>query len=79
MPYFVYQVRETAAPLLKELALLKRFTTFKDARRFARDERATRRVDATETIKVMFADTELQAEEQLLEARTAPVLREWEK
>jgi hypothetical protein len=30
-------------------------------------------------IKVMFADTELEAEEKLMEKREAPILREWEK
>ena len=30
-------------------------------------------------IKVMFADNQLQAEEQLMEKRDKPILREWEK
>jgi hypothetical protein len=79
MPYFVYKITAGATPLLKDLTLLKRCDEFKDARQFARGERAEHGSDPTTTIKVMFADTELQAEEQLLETRDAPVLREWEK
>jgi len=79
VPYFVYKITAGATPLFKDLTLLKRCDTFKDAKRFARSERAEHDADPATTIKVMFADTELQAEEQLLEAREAPVLREWEK
>ncbi len=75
MPYFVYKISAGATPLLKDLTLLKRFTAFKDAKQFARNERAAH---SDATIKVTFAETELQAEEQLLETREAPVLREWE-
>ena len=77
MPYFVYKISAGATPLLKDLTLLQRFDAFKEAKQFARNERATQ--DADVTIKVTFAETELQAEEQLLATREAPVLREWEK
>jgi hypothetical protein len=79
VPYFVYKITAGATPLVKDLTLLKRCDAFKDAKQFARNERADVGTDPATTIKVMFADTELQAEEQLLEAREAPVLREWEK
>lgn len=77
MPYFVYKISAGATPLLKSLTLLQRFDAFKEAKQFARSERATKGDDVT--IKVTFAETELQAEEQLLATREAPVLREWEK
>lgn len=79
MPYFVYRIAPGATPLLKDLTLLQRFDGFKAARDYARDARAALDEACGETIKVMFADTELQAEEQLRERREAPVLREWEK
>jgi len=79
MPYFVYRISAGATPLIKDLTLLKRFAAFKEAKQFARRERAAHGADTPATIKVMFAENELQAEEQLLEAREAPVLREWEK
>ena len=79
MPYFVYKITAGATPLLRDLTLLKRCDVYKDARRFARGEREQHGADPATTIKVMFADTELHAEEQLLETREAPVLREWEK
>ena len=77
VPYFVYKISAGATPLLKDLTLLQRFAAFKDAKKFARTERAAQGEDVT--IKVTFAETELQAEEQLLTTREAPVLREWEK
>ena len=77
MPYFVYKISAGATPLLKDLTLLQRFDAFQEAKRFARSERAAQGDDVT--IKVTFAQTELQAEEQLLATREAPVLREWEK
>jgi len=79
MPYFVYKILAGPTPTFKELTLLNRFAAFKDAKQFARNQRAESGTGAAVTIKVMFADTELQAEEQLLETREAPILREWEK
>ena len=79
MPYFVYKITPGATPLLKDLALLQRFASFKEARDYARGARDGLGDAGEATIKVMFADSELQAEEQLLEKRDAPVLREWEK
>ena len=78
MAYFVYKISAGATPLLKELTLLERFEAFKDAKEFARERRSQLDLESV-TIKVIFAETELHAEEQLLEAREAPVLREWEK
>ena len=39
MPYFVYRIETGATPLLKQLTLLQRFTSFKEAKQFARAER----------------------------------------
>ncbi len=75
MPYFVYRVRPGPGALIKQLTLLARFDKFAEAKRHARGLRAS----GEDEIKVTFADTELQAEEQLQEKREAPVLREWEK
>ncbi len=79
MPYFVYKITAGPTPLLKDLTLLQRFAGFKEARDYARSAREGLGDAGGAIIKVMFADTELHAEEQLLEKRDAPVLREWEK
>jgi hypothetical protein len=65
--------------LVKNLQLIKEFETFKEAKQFAREKRAELPEDSAEIIKVMFAENQLVAEEQLLEHREKPVLMEHEK
>jgi hypothetical protein len=65
--------------LVKNLELINEFETFKEAKNFARDKRAELQQDSNEIIKVMFAENQLVAEEQLLEHREKPVLMEHEK
>ncbi len=63
--------------MVKNLTLLNEFESFKQAKAYAREQREGRPDDVT--IKVMFADNQLMAEEQLLEHREKPVLMEHEK
>lgn len=79
MPYFVYQITPGPTPMIKQLELLTQFEVFKDAMQHARGLRAGLGADSTQTIKVIFAATPLEAEERLMEHREAPILREWEK
>jgi hypothetical protein len=65
--------------LVKNLELINEFATFKEAKRFARQKRVELPEDSNEMIKVMFAENQLIAEEQLLEHREKPVLMEHEK
>jgi hypothetical protein len=65
--------------LVKNLELITEYATFKDAKAFARQKRAELPADSNEIIKVMFAENQLVAEEQLLERREKPVLMEHEK
>ena len=66
-------------PLVKNLKLIKEFGSFKQARQFAHEERERLEEGSDVIIKVMFADNQLAAEEQLLEHREKPVLMEHEK
>ena len=79
MPYYIYKITEGPTDLLKTLEKMEQFDAFKEAKQRARSLRA----DMAETdkwiIKVMFADSELEAEEKLMEKREQPILREWEK
>jgi len=77
MPYYVYRIRSGPTALVKQLELLEEFEVYKEAQDFAKRTRAEQ-TDASQ-IKVMFADNQLQAEEQLMEKREKPILREWEK
>ena len=87
MPYYVFKIAAGPTELFKNLELVDEFDSYKDAKNLARQTREA--LDSTGdnagdsadsiTVKVMFADNRLQAEEQLMESRDKPVLREWEK
>lgn len=79
MPYYIYKITPGPTNLTKSLEKLEQHETFKDAKQRARAMRAASDDTDASTIKVMFADNELDAEEKLLEKREQPILREWEK
>ena len=79
MPYYIYKITAGPTALVKTLEKLEQHDSFKEAKARARSMRAALSEDAGHQIKVMFADTELEAEEKLMEKREAPILREWEK
>jgi len=80
MPYFIYKMTsQEGMSLVKNLELISEFETFKQAKNFARDKRTELPADSNEIIKVMFAENQLAAEEQLLEHREKPVMMEHEK
>ncbi len=79
MPYYVYKISTTEGiDLVKRLELLATHEAYRDAKKQARQLR----VDSAETdvvFKIMFAENELAAEEQLLEKREQPILMEHER
>ena len=79
MPYFVYKIEPAVSDLVKNLEMLQDFDVYKDAKNFAKEERSKLSAEDKTTYKIIFADNALQAEEQLMEKRDAPILREWEK
>ncbi|HEX5636022.1 MAG TPA: hypothetical protein VFY78_02960 [Gammaproteobacteria bacterium] len=79
MPYFVYRIENAEMAMLKQLQLIKTFDSFKEAKTFAREQRVAQKPDDKAIIKVMFADNELHAEEQLMEKRDKPIVMEHEK
>lgn len=79
MPYYLYKISTLEGiDLVKKLELLDRFDVFKEAKVRAKELRAEAPSDEY-TYKVMFAENQLSAEEQLLEKREAPVLMEHER
>ncbi|HIO91791.1 MAG TPA: hypothetical protein EYG68_02975 [Leucothrix mucor] len=78
MPYYVYKITQPT-PLLKNLAFLKEFENYKDARTYTREQRATVPLDGGILFKLVHAATELGAEELLMEKRDKTVVMEWEK
>jgi hypothetical protein len=79
MPYYIYKITPGPTDLLKTLEKIEQHESFKEAKQRARGLRAQMAETENSIIKVMFAESELQAEEQLMEKREQPILREWEK
>ncbi len=79
MPYYVYRITDSAGGLVKQLELLDSFDNYRDAKKLTKKTRFEMTSDDTAMIKVMFADNELSAEEQLQVKREKPITMEWEK
>lgn len=79
MPYYVYKIIAGPTAMFKNLEALSEFDAFKDAQQFAKEARAQSEATNATSIKVIFADNKLDAEEKLMEVREQPILREWEK
>lgn len=79
MPYYVFRISESAAGLFKQLDLLETFDSFREAKQFAKQQRMAMENGDSSMIKVMFAENQLSAEEQLQEKREQPIVMEWEK
>ena len=80
MPYYVYKIStQEGMSLVKNLELQGESGSFKEAKNMARDIREKQDGAEGITVKVMFADNQLMAEEQLLEHREKPILMEHEK
>jgi len=79
MPYYVYRITDSAAGLVKQLALLDTFESYRDAKQLTKKTRLEMDRNDPAQIKVMFAENELSAEEQLQEKREKPITMEWEK
>jgi hypothetical protein len=65
--------------LVKNLELLDEYESFREAKNYAKTKRAELGKDNDLVIKVMFADNQLLAEEQLMAYREKPVVMEHEK
>lgn len=72
MPYFLYRI--TPQGPLKTLAKLDRFDEFKPASDTAKRLRKALELAPGETVKVIFAENELQAEDLLNQVREAEPL-----
>ena len=65
--------------LVKNLDLIAEYESFRDAKNAAKEKRAEFDQAETAQVKVMFADNQLLAEEQLLAYREKPIVMEHEK
>ena len=79
MPYYIYKISNSdGIGLVKNLELIDEFEGFKDAKTKAKALRAESPPESEYAYKVIFADNQLFAEEQLLEKREKPILMEHE-
>lgn len=79
MPYYVYKISTSEGiDLVKRLELLATHEAYRNAKRRAKQLRVES-AESDVVYKIMFADNELAAEEQLLEKREKPVLMEHER
>ena len=69
MPYFVYKIEPFP---VRQLTRLAQFDSFKEASTDAKTRRASMSLSAGQVIKVMFAESELEAEDLLSQVREAP-------
>jgi len=65
--------------LVKNLDFIGDYESFREAKNYAKSQRAELDKDDITQIKVMFADNQLMAEEQLLAYREKPIVMEHEK
>ena len=79
MPYYIYQINQAAGSMVKKLKLLKQYDVFRQAKSEVRNMREAMSGEDRIELKIIFAESELQAEELLQEKRETPVLMEWEK
>ena len=79
MPYYVYKIMPSVGNLVKNLELLDNLENYKDAKQLVKQARIDQEAGDKATFKVMFAETELEAEEKLMEHREDTIVREWEK
>lgn len=79
MPYFIYQISHSAGAIVKNLTMVTSFEGYREAKSEIQNLRTSDKNLEKPEWKMVFAESELQAEELLQEKREAPVLMEWEK
>ena len=78
MPYYIFDVEQSSNAIIRKLTLLATYEGYPEAKVEIKKLRASQ-VSENRAFKMIFAESELQAEELLQEKREAPVLMEWEK
>ena len=78
MAYYVFKITQPT-PIVKNLDFQDAFESLKEAKVYAREQRAELPAGTDVTVKMVHAVNQLQAEEILLETREKPILMEWEK
>ena len=77
--YYIYKISQLPGNMIKKLEKLERFDNYKEAKQHVRSLRNDQSGAELASFKIIFADSELDAEDKLQEKRDAPIIREWEK
>ncbi len=77
--YYIYKITQGPTDIITTLEKVERYDSYKTAKQNIKQLRAQQAADETHSFKIIFAESELQAEEMLMEKREAPVMMEWEK
>lgn len=79
MPYFIYRIEQKPGHLIKKLTFKAKTNRYKEAKHEVKRLRESQPDGPEKFWKIVFAESELQAEELLHQKREKPVLMEWEK
>jgi len=79
MPYYIYIVTTIDTTTKKSVKPVSEFENFKQAKTEVRRLRAEQPLQDNQSYKVMFAESNAEAEQRLIEYREEPVAKEWEK
>jgi len=79
MPYYIYIVTTIDTTTKKSVEPVSEFENFKQAKTEVRRLRAEQPLQDNQSYKVMFAESNAEAEQRLIEYREEPVAKEWEK
>lgn len=77
--YYIYKITQQPGNMVKQLQKIKRFKSYKDAKKEVSALRINKADDDPGLYKIIFAESELDAEEKLHEKREEQIIQEWEK
>ena len=77
--YYIYKITHGPSNIAINLEKVDRYEDYKTAKQTVRTLRSEQTPDANQLYRIIFAESELQAEEMLMEKREAPIVMEWEK
>lgn len=77
--YFIFKISQGPAGMIKKLEKINQHDSYREAKNQVRSLRSAQIATDNAMFKIIFADSELDAEQKLQEKRDAPIVQEWEK
>ena len=79
MPYYIYKITPGESSTARTLELVREYASYQDAKKDVRAMRSEQPEGSNDQLKVIFADSQAEAEQRLREHREQPIVKEWEK